>query len=200
MTEWTGDNWGIHDAALVIAEIDRELADREVSDKALVEKGRLDPREAEHRARVVGDIREDLYIAFAPIPNGEIQYWCERLGPAVSWNDKVAWINRELDLREEHYPQMVKKGRLTIDDMEDRIKAIRQLRRLYWEQMFMWEPPEGPAMDYLRALRAAAIEGRGSVAVTPLRKSEGRKIYQEHIRQHMAAIASDKAKQGELAA
>jgi hypothetical protein len=198
MTDWTGDNWGIPDAALVIAEIDRELGERELADQALVARGRIDPREAEHRARVIKDLRDDLRFAFAPIPDGEILQWCERLEPAATWDEKVSWINRELELREEHYPALVAKGRLSIDDMKKRIEAIKQLRRLYWEQLFMWQPPEGPARDYLDALRKAATTG--ARVVTPLRKTEGARLYRELIRRHMETVANEKLQQGELAA
>jgi hypothetical protein len=202
MTDWTGDAWGIRNAALLIAEIDRELAERAATDRALVDKGRLDPREADHRALVVGDIRADLRFAFAPLREGEWLNWCERTdpAPAATWEDKVAWINRELELRLEHYPKLVGKGRLTREDADRRIAAIAELRRLYWERMFMWVPPEGPGRDYLDALRAAAIAGNGSVAIAPLMKGEGRRVYQEHVRRHLAAVASEQAEQGELAA
>lgn len=192
-----GATWGIADAGAIVAEIDRDLAERAAAYPEQVRKGRLSQTEADYLSGLLGDIREDLDFAFAMIGPGEIRETWERPNPRVTWRDKVRWIRRELEARERRLPDLVAKGRLTAADAEKRIAAIEQLRRLYWCKLFQWQPPEGPALDYLKALRSTA---RSGARLEELRSSEGAGIYRELVRRHMATVELEEQKQAELAA
>jgi hypothetical protein len=190
-----GTEWGIAEAGALVAAIDLELEQIRATDQALVAKGRLNQREADWRSGVVADIRADLLHAFAPLADNEIR---EPNDSRVAWHDKVRWISRELEARRELYPNLVAKGRITEADAARRIGAIAALHRLYWERMFQWLPPEGPALEYLRALRSSAnagVKGRQLLS-----RSEGRRIYQDFVRAHMAELALERGKQGRLVA
>lgn len=189
MTEpLNGEEWGVADAAALVAEIDRDLGERAATYGELVRKGRLDQREADFVAGLVGDIRDDLADAFAPLAAGECRPCCPRTA-RVTWRDKIRWIDRELADRKATYPELVRKGRLTEADARVRIGAIAHLRRLYWNRMFMWDPPEGPAREYLAALRSAALSGvAGAAARQPISNSEGGKLYRQFVRDHMAEL------------
>lgn len=188
--KYDGQGWGVWDAAALVAEIDRDLGERAVAYPELVKKGRLSAEEADYRMTVIRDIRDDLTFAFRPLADGEILGSWERADPRVTWREKVAWINRELGDRRQRFPELVKKGRLTQDQAETRLEAIAHLRRLYWDRMFQWQPPEGPARDYLTAVRATTLAG-GYDALAKIRKSEGRQLYQEFVRRHLAIVASE---------
>jgi hypothetical protein len=192
-----GDAWGVSDAAALVAEIDRDLAEREGHYPEQVRKGRLGQKEADYLVGLIRDIREDLAFAFAPLAPHEIRATCERPNPHVTWRDKVRWINGELEHRRQRFPELVAKGRLSDTDAQKRISAMEQLRRLYWNKLFQWRPPEGPANDYLRALRAAADAGADTKA---LRVSEGARIYRDLVRRHLADVELEENAQGELAA
>lgn len=184
-----GEAWGIRDATALVAEIDRDLGDRQAHYPEQVRKGRLDQREADYRLELIRDIREDLLFAFAPPRAGEIRATFERGNWRVTWRDKVRWIERELANRQEHYPERVNKGRMTAEEAEQRIAAIANLRRLYWNKLFQWQPPDGPALEYLKTASA------------PI-NCEGAEIYRELVRRHAAELELEEAgnKQGELVA
>jgi hypothetical protein len=198
MTKLDGEGWGIADAAALVAEIDRDLADREAHYPDQARKGRIAQEEADYLVGLIGDIRADLLFAFAPLAPGELRGSYERPNPRVTWSAKVKWINGELEHRCKRLPDLVAKGRLTQADADRRIGAIEQLRRLYWNKLFQWQPPEGPAIEYLRALRSA-VDARADTSA--LRSSEGAKIYRELVRRHMAAVEQESGQaQGELVA
>jgi polyhydroxyalkanoate synthesis regulator phasin len=197
---YEGQGWGVWDAAALVAEIDRDLGEREVVYPELVKKGRIAEQEAAYRMSVIRDMRDDLTFAFRPLADGEIAGSWERADPRVTWCEKVAWINRELADRQDRFPELVKKGRMTKDEAERRLEAVEHLRRLYWDRMFQWQPPEGPAREYLAALRATTLAG-GYDALARIRKSEGQQIYREHVRRHLAIVASERPDaQGRLVA
>jgi hypothetical protein len=196
-----GTMWKVSDAAALVAAVDKELAAAIAEDKGLVAKGRIKQQEADWRELVIADIRDDLLFHFAPLQDGEIFDANARGEPAVPWADKVRWIDRELDVRRREYPELVAKGRMTDDEARRRGNAIAELRRLYWNRMFMWFPPEGPAADYLRALAAAARLDRSGRVTVAINKTEGEKIYRELVRSHLLAVDQETgAAQGELAA
>lgn len=197
MGELDGEAWGISDVAALISEIDRDLGERAALSAELVRKGRVSQAEADYVAAVVGDIRADLLFAFSPMDNRET--W-QRPDPAVSWNDKCRWLRGELELRRKTYPELVAKGRMTEADAKQRGRAVAALHRLYWERMFQWLPPEGPAREYLDALRAAAeLRSSGKPARRELRSGDGAKIYRELVRRHMAEVeAANDPGQGSL--
>jgi hypothetical protein len=187
---YDGQGWGIWDAAALVAEIDRDLGERQAAYPELVKKGRISKEEAGYRTTVITDIREDLTFAFTPLGDGEIRGTWWRSDPRVTWREKVAWINRELGDRRQRYPELIKKGRLTKEEADLRLEAIAHLRRLYWDRMFQWQPPEGPAREYLAALHATVLAG-GFDALAKIRKSEGQQIYREFVRRHLAIVASE---------
>jgi hypothetical protein len=192
-----GEEWGVSDAAALVAEIDRDLGERESHYPDQVKKGRISQKEADYLVGLIRDIREDLGFAFAPLGPNEIRATWERPNPHVTWRAKVQWINGELEQRRKRFPELVAKGRLSGNDAQRRISAMEQLRRLYWNKLFQWRPPEGPASDYLRALRSAVDAGAETAA---LRSSEGAKVYRELVRRHMADVELEEGAQGELAA
>jgi hypothetical protein len=190
-----GTSWGILDAAAIVAEIDRDLAEREAHYPEQQRKGRLDKSEADYLLELIRDIREDLQSDFAPLQPGEIR---EPRKPRVTWPLKTRWIRGELEHRRKRLPDLVAKGRITELDCERRIGTMEQLERLYWNRMFMWEPPVQEARDYLAARSAAARSGAGSQS---LDGSEGQRIYRDSVRAHLSAVALESGQaQGELAA
>lgn len=186
-----GSFWHIADAAAFVAAIDGELADRARSCAERVRKGAMHPREAEHVVGLLADMRVDLLHAFAPVPEGEPRGPL-REDPVFTWTDKVTWIRKERDALEATIPELVRKGRMTIDDARRARRVLAVLHKLYWREMFMWRPPEGPAADYLRALRAEAVAGgiayRGK---TDLYWSDGAKLYRQMVRDHVALIEAE---------
>jgi hypothetical protein len=195
-----GQSWGISDAAALVAEIDRDLGERQASYPELVRKGRLNAEEGDYLLSVVRDIREDLLFAFAPLGDGEIRETWERGDWRVTWANKVRWIDLDLTDCRQRFPELVAKGRLDGNAAQRRIGALEHLRRLYWNNMFQWQPPEGPALDYLKANRAQVLSGAGKEARDALFKSEGAKLYRETVRRHMAAVEAEDAEQGRLVA
>lgn len=196
MPQLDGQAWGVSDAAELVAEIDRDLADRLAHYPEQVRKGRLRREEAEYLTDLLRDIRADLLFEFRPLGAGEILDPIAH-APRVTWQNKVRWINGEIEHRKERLPELVAKGRIIQADADRRISAIEHLRRLYWNRMFQWEPPAGPARDYLDALHSAV---RAGISTELLRHSEGRRVYLELVRTHMAAVALEENAQGELAA
>jgi hypothetical protein len=193
-----GEAWGIRNAIELVREIDRDLAEREAQYPEQVRKGRLNSREADARLAIIRDIRADLLFAFAPLGGGEIRG--QRLEPALAWRSKVRWISAELEERRDRSEELIRKGRLDRNQAQRSISALEQLRRLYWEKLFMWEPePGSPAAAYLDAinkLHPNATERREEL----LRGELGR-AYRQTVREHLAAVELESSqKQGELAA
>lgn len=192
-----GEAWGIRDAATLVAEIDRDLAERQAHYPDQVRKGRISQREADYLVDLICDIRDDLMFAFAPVKAGELRDTWERPKPRVTWRDKVRWLEGELEHRRTRLPELVRKGLISGNDAQVRLSVIEQLRRLYWNNLFQWQPPEGPALDYLRALRSSVGAG---AKLEELRKSEGARIYRELVRKHLATVELEREEQGELVA
>lgn len=188
-----GEPWGVRDAAALVAEIDRDLEDRTTHFPEQVRKGRINQQEADYLIGLIRDIRSDLVIEFSPIGSGAES----NRPPRVTWTAKVRWINGELEHRKERLPELIAKGRITANDAQKRISAMEQLRRLYWKGMFQWEPPAGPARDYLAALRRAIAAGADT---SLLFNSEGGRHYRELVRAHAREVELEEQRQGELAA
>jgi hypothetical protein len=177
-----GEAWGIGDAAAFVAAIDRELEAAARSNVELVRKGRQTQAESDYVVALLRDVRSDLAHAFGPYSEtGGL-----RADPAVSWRDKIRWISRELDDRREKYPELVAKGRMTEADAKLGIRTIAALRRLYWNQLFMWEPDAPAAADYLIQLRRRSPAS--AAELEQLRSSEGARIYRELVRKHLADV------------
>lgn len=175
----SAEEWGIADAAAFVAAIDRELEAATRESVELERKGRQTKAESDYVAALLRDVRSDLAFAFGPIAG-------VREDPAVRWRDKVRWMKRELGDRRERFPELVTKGRMTEADARLKIRTIAALVRLYWNQLFMWEPDAQPAADYLQTLRRNV---NASVAeLAKLRASEGAQIYRELVRRHMADV------------
>lgn len=181
-------HWGIADVPGLVAEIDRDLKERQASYPALIEKGRLKPEEADYLLSLLADIRRDLDAAFGPPP------WIPP-SPAYGWSVKVRWMRAELERREATYPDKVDKGRLTQADADRRILAMRGLVHLYWRQLFAWTPPAGAAADYL-----AELERRKGVGTAELYDSPGARELRQLVRDHMVTVSNQDEEQGRLVA
>lgn len=189
-----GEIFNIADAAAFVAAIDQELADAGRDQIELVRKGRLTPREADYLIGLLRDIRSDLAHAFSAVPCSSI----ERGDPVIPWRDKVRWIKLELEQRRTDYPELVAKGRLLEREAKTKLAMLRTLHRLYWRELFMWEPEQGPALDWLRAIRKNKL---GQIAAIDAAIPDGRRLKQELVRKHMAALElEDGQRQGELVA
>jgi hypothetical protein len=188
-----GEEWGIADAAAFVAAIDRELEAATRDAIELERKGRQTKAESDYVAALLRDVRSDLAHAFGPIAG-------VRADPAVRWRDKVRWMKRELADRRERYPELVSKGRMTEPDARLKIRTIAALVRLYWNQLFMWEPDAQPAIDYLAELRRTFDAG-DTAALRELGSSDGAKIYRELVRKHLADVELESEEaQGRLVA
>lgn len=193
--------WGVRDVVRLVQEIDRDLAEREASYPQLVTKGRMDRRDADYRLAVVRDIREDLLFAFAPLGEQEIRLCDIRPAPAIAWRSKVRWINAELEERRGRSEELIKKGRLDANQAQRSIAALEQLRRLYWERLFMWEAePGSQAAAYLEAI--AKLHPNATDRREELFKGELGRAYRQTIRDHVAMVEleNSQGRQGELAA
>lgn len=196
-----GEAWGIRNAIELVREIDRDLADREARYPQLVSKGRLDKRAAEQQLAISRDIREDLLFAFAPLGDGEIRLGDQRGEPAIAWRSKVRWISAELEERRASSEELIRKGRIDANQAQRGISAMEQLRRLYWDRLFMWEPePGSEAAAYLEAIRK--LHPNATERRDELYRGELGRAYRQTVREHVAAVEleNDQARQGELAA
>jgi hypothetical protein len=188
-----GELFSINDAAAFVAAIDAELDQAARASAALVRKGRLSPAESGYVVGLLRDVRSDLAHAFGPMDPGGC---LERPDPAVRWRDKVRWIRQELETRERDYPELVAKGRITPTDMRLKIRMLRTLGRLYWRELFMWEPDPGPALDFLLAIRRSKIPPEDLDRAIP----GGRELYRELVRRHAASLELEESGQMELVA
>lgn len=178
----TGEHMGIADAAAFVAAIDRDLAAIAADHADKVRKGRLSQQESDYVVGLVRDIRSDLVHAFGAMPRVSI----ERPDPAVSWRDKVRWISRELDDRRATYPELVAKGRMTEADARLGERIMAHLRRLYWRELFMWEPEPGPALEWLIRIRRRPVGDSGAAIDAEL--PHGKQQYRELARKHFANV------------
>lgn len=187
-----GEPFSIADAAAFVDAIDAELEATTRANVELVRKGRLTGQEAEYVTALVRDVRSDLVHAFGPLDIGASY---ERADPAVSWHDKNRWIGRELEQRAADYPELVRKGRMTEAEAKIGLRIMATLRRLYWRELFMWDPEPGPALEWLRATRAID-RMMGTDEAYP----EGRTLYRQLVRKHLAAVELEDGEQGRLVA
>lgn len=190
-----GEPFSIADAAAFIAAIDAELEATTRTNVEAVRKGRLTAQEADYVTALIRDIRSDLVHAFGPL---EIGQSFERPDAAVSWHNKNRWIGRELEDRTEQYPELVAKGRLTRQEAAIGIRVMTTLRRLYWKELFMWDPEPGPALDFVRACRRYPPTGFGD-SIEKIHGA-GRTLYRELVRKHLAAVELEDGAQGRLVA
>jgi hypothetical protein len=200
MDSLDGEGWGIRGAAELVREIDRDLAEREAGYPELVRKGRMNEREADYQLAAIRDIREDLLFAFAPVPEGSCRLSDLRPAPAIAWRSKVRWIEAQLAERKERSEELIRKGRLAPNDAQRKISTIEQLRRLYWERLFMWEPePGSQAAAYLEAIRK--LSPNATERRAELFSGELGRAYRQTVREHLAALDAEQGSaQGELAA
>jgi hypothetical protein len=192
-----GEIFSIADATAFVGASDQELADVGRDHVDQVRKGRLTQREADYVVALLRDVRSDLAHAFTVIPwqTGES---IERGDPAVRWRAKVRWIKQELEARSRDYPELVAKGRLLERDAKLKLRMIATLHRLYWRELFMWEPEPGPALEWLQEIRRCKL---GNVDAIDARIPDGRRMKMELVRKHMAELElEDGQAQGELVA
>lgn len=190
-----GDILAIADAAAFVAAIDQELAELGRDHVDQVRKGRLTQHEADYVVGLLRDIRSDLAHAFGPLSFGQT---IERSDPAAPWRNKVRWITGELERRRADYPELIAKGRILNQDARVKIKMLATLHRLYWRELFMWEPEAGPALEWLNAIRR---HKSGDTAAIDRAIPLGRATMRELARKHQAAVAvEDGQAQGELVA
>jgi len=153
--------------ARIARELRRDLAARRDAYPGRVATGRMPQEEADHRIALVAAWLEDVERADTPAGAAT---------PArhgLSWRDRRAAAERELDARRAHYPDRVAKGRLAGEDAETRIACLAALLALY-EDGFDWRSTSGEdpawgniaptaaqstARDEFRAMRAA-VEAR----------------------------------------
>jgi hypothetical protein len=189
-----GELFSIADAAAFIGAIDQDLADCAAAHVDQVRKGRLTQHEADYVVGVLRDIRSDLVHAFGPLDVGAC---LEREEAAVRWRAKVRWINGELEARRSSYPELVAKGRLEERAAKRKLAMLRTLHRLYWRELFMWEPDPGPALEFLLAIRKRKDATADEIdRLIP----RGRQIYRELVRKHVAAVELEDGGQMELVA
>lgn len=192
-----GEHFSIADAAAFVGAIDQDLADTVRDNVELVRKGRLTQREADYVVGLLRDIRSDLFHAFSTVPF-ESGVCLERADPVIPWRDKVRWIKLELERRRADYPELVTKGRLLEREARLKLAMVRTLHRLYWRELFMWEPDPGPALDWLRAIRRNKLAALGGLDE---QIPDGRRLKMELVRKHMATLELEDGKaQGELVA
>jgi hypothetical protein len=186
-----GECWGVRDAEGLVRAIDAELAKADKDSEELQRKGRRTSEEAKYITALLTDIRADLAFAFGPY---DPAIGFTRREPSISWQNKIRWIRLELEERTASYPELVAKGRMTEDAAALGLRTMKALHRLYWRGMFMWEPEPGPALDWIRRLRAAV----DAAELEQLRASEAARIYREAAASQ-AALAVP-AEQGSLLA
>lgn len=192
--------WGIKDAMALIAELDKELATIEADAADRIAKGRLTQQEADYVSGLVKDIREDLTYHFGPIERGELAPPA-KTNCAVAWGDKLRWINAELAERQRDYPEAVRKGRMTEGQARRGLAFVAALRRMYWNHLFCWSPPAGPAANYLEDLHAIAENGWADKdRLEALRASPGARELQDLVRGHMDRVELEEQGQRSLVA
>lgn len=180
-----GEPFSIADAAAFVAAIDAELERTTRENVERVRKGRQSQAESDYVVGLLRDVRSDLTHAFGPL------HVCfERADPVVRWRDKVRWISRELEARNRDYPELVRKGRMTEADARTGIRVIKTLYRLYWRELFMWEPEPGPALEWLTDIRRR---------VTPDAPPPP-PLYRELVRKHAEQVALEDGDQARLVA
>lgn len=190
-----GELFSIADAAAFVGTIDQELADTALEHVDLLRKGRIAEQESQYVVALLRDIRADLAHAFGPLGVGEC---VERDEPAVRWRDKVRWIKRELEQRRADYPELVAKGRILEASARRKLRMLGTLHRLYWRELFMWEPDPGPALEWLTEIRRNKL---GNIEAIDARIPEGRQMKHDLVRKHMAALElEDTEGQGKLVA
>jgi len=194
------NGWGVRDAGALVRLIDQDLAAREADYPEAIRKGRMDQRSADARLAIVRDIRADLLFAFSPLGPSEIRF--ARPTPAIAWRSKVRWINHELDeLQSDKVREAVRKGRRDGNATQAAISIMEQLKRLYWDRLFMWEPEQGSEaaayLEQLGRIPAGNVERRRELSDGELGRA-----YRQTVREHLAAVEleRDPTRQGELAA
>ncbi len=138
-----GDHWGIPNAAELVAELERELADRRRFYPGMVDKGRMLKADADYQLAIFAEILADLAVAFGPPP------WI-LAAPRFAWGEKVKALWRELELRRRFYPDRIAKGRMTQDQAHQQFARLEAVHTLYWHQMFGWPKPDE---NWLQAVR-----------------------------------------------
>lgn len=191
--------WCIDGADAVVAEIRRELEDMRSTFPDKLAKGRLKQEEADYLEALVAEILADLAVAFGDLPPFSLMVPPE--GRYV-WADKVRWIRGEIERREANYPMQVDKGRLTREQADGRLFAIRQLYRLYWEKGFAWTPTGAEARAYLKQLYALPRDGSAETreAIARLSASDGASACRAEARAHIAHVFNELHGQGRLVA
>jgi len=178
-----------HDQARAMkAELERELGDRRRFYPGMIDKGLLDPRDADRRIALFADMLEDHGRAFHP--DFQQRRELPLSNRRFTWREKIAELRRELALRERFYPDRITKGRLTEDESRRRIAALQLVHDLYWKRCHCWEP-DGELAREAHAERIRQCES-GEMA-------KAAQAAREHYQRHKSFPPSPPPPPGDLA-
>lgn len=114
-------------------EIARELAYRDRTYPDRVASGRMAKADADYQRTIFAAIGADV----------DRMAWCGPGAPPAAhrynWNDRRQALSREIDLRENYYPEWIENGRLTQAVADRQLRAIRAILWRY-DSGFDWIP------------------------------------------------------------
>lgn len=124
--------------AHIAAELERELAHRERVYEHQVSKGRMHPDDARYQLAIARAWREDCQRferAHAPIERGQpmVNPLTIEALHGLDWQARRNGAIRELELRARHYPEWIRKGRLTQADATRQTQRLQAMLALYDE-------------------------------------------------------------------
>ena len=122
--------------AAIAAELLREQASRRSVYKRAVDKGTMDPREADWQHQLAAAWIADcarFAQALAPIAQGRPMIDPRTLdaGHTISWQDRRNGILRELDQRARLYPRWIDKGNLDPNQAAHQVRCLEAMLTLY---------------------------------------------------------------------
>lgn len=122
--------------AAIAAELLREQASRRAVYGRAVDKGSMEPREADWQHALTRAWIEDaarFARALAPVDLGQPMLDPRTLPPshAITWQDRRAGLQRELDQRARFYPRWIDKGNLDPAQARHQIACLEALLALY---------------------------------------------------------------------
>lgn len=179
----------------VVAELERELENRGRVFPDRVGKGRMTEQEADYQLAIWREILDN-------VAQGLGASWHVD-GLRFPWLDKVKALNRELDYRQRLFPDWIAKGRLDQATADRRVELIEMVRDLYWRHMFAYWVADGPANEYLVALRngpwTGGKAGAGKLVdgstKDAIQNHPGRRALHALVDQHIQVIDAEDAQQ-----
>lgn len=175
----TSFGFSYEQGASMIAEAAATLDDRKRAWSDLVDKGRLDPREAARRTALSEEILADLHRAFHPQPWNLPHGMNPPANASFHWRDKIAELRCEINDRNTKWPDLVEKGRMDDRDARRRIKIHQAIHDAYWLHGMAWQPSTEAGARYM-----AQIIDRG-----PRDWQDGECFYAE-LNEHLDAIVA----------